>query len=141
MARAQPASQAYKDAGDRLSGLVVRQNKLVNQIFEAAGLAEKARSAQIAATDAMHTEEARFLAYAAQSWIWANTKKFVLENIKAELKMQDYFKRHTDLARSPFLDVDEAHILQYYRDRKFNVMNLPDGIEQATGLRKVHNSV
>lgn len=141
MARAQPARQAYKDAGDRLSGLVVEQNKLVNQIFEAAGLADKARSAEIAAVDAMHTEEARFLAYAAQSWIWANTKKVVLENIKAELKMQDYFKRHTDIAHSPFLDIDEAHVLQYYRDRRFNVMNLPDGIEQAAGLRKLHNSI
>ena len=55
--------------------------------------------------------------------------------------MQDYFKRHTNIAHSPFLDIDEAHVLQYYRDRRFNVMNLPDGIEQAAGLMKVHNSI
>lgn len=94
-----------------------------------------------AASDAMYTEEARFLADAVQSWIWANTKKFVLNQIKVELKMQDYFKQHTDLARSPFLDIDEAHVLQYYDQRKFNIMNLPDGIEQAVGLKKLRDSV
>jgi hypothetical protein len=141
MAQAQPAQQAYQNAGSTLGQALSQQNILVGQIFQAAAIADKARSMQIAASDAMYTEEARFLAYAAQSWIWANTKKFVLNEIKVELKMQDYFKRHTDLARSPFLDIDEAHVLQYYQQRKFNIMNLPDGIEQAVGLKKLHDSV
>jgi hypothetical protein len=141
MAQAQPAQQAYQNAGSTLAQAVSQQNILVGQIFQAAAIAEKARSIELAASDAMYTEEARFFANAAQSWIWANTKKFVLNEIKVELKMQDYFKRHTDVARSPFLDIDEAHVLQYYQQRKFNIMNLPDGIDQAIGLKKLRDSV
>jgi hypothetical protein len=141
MAQASAAAQAYTDAGNKLSDAVSMHNSLVGQIFQTAAMVDKARSMELAASNAMYTEEAHFLSYAAQSWIWQNTKKFVLENIKAELKMQDYFKQHTDIAHSPFLDIDEAHVLQYYQDRRFNVMNLPDGIEQAIGLRKLHNSV
>jgi hypothetical protein len=141
MAQASAAAQAYTDAGNMLSDAVSMHNSLVGQIFQTAAMVDKARSMELAASNAMYTEEAHFLSYAAQSWIWQNTKKFVLENIKAELKMQDYFKQHTDIAHSPFLDIDEAHVLQYYQDRRFNVMNLPDGIEQAIGLRKLHNSV
>ena len=71
----------------------------------------------------------------------SHAKKAALGGIKAELKTQDYFKRHTDMARSPFLDIDEAHVLQYYQQHKFNVMNLPDGIEQAVGLKKLRDSI
>ncbi|HEY6259858.1 MAG TPA: hypothetical protein VIY51_29120 [Xanthobacteraceae bacterium] len=141
MARGESAQQAYEDAGQALSQAVSQHNSLVDRIFQTAELADKARNAELAASDAMHSEEARFLANAAQSWIWENAKKFALDGIKTELKMQDYFKRHTDVARSPFLDVDEAHVLQYYRQRKFNVMNLPDGIEQAVGLKKLRDSI
>jgi hypothetical protein len=141
MAQAQPAEQAYRNAGDTLAQAISQQNSLVGQIFQAAATGDKARSMQIAASDTLYMEEARFLTYAAQSWIWANTKKFVLNQIKVELKMQDYFKQHTDLARSPFLDIDEAHVLQYYDQRKFNIMNLPDGIEQAVGLKKLRDGV
>jgi hypothetical protein len=141
MAQAQPAEQAYQNAGDTLAQAISRQNSLAGQIFQAAETGEKARSMQIAASDTMYMEEARFLTYAAQSWIWANTKKFVLNQIKVELKMQDYFKQHTDLARSPFLDIDEAHVLLYCDQRKFNIMNLPDGIERAVGLKKLRDSV
>jgi hypothetical protein len=141
MARAQPAQQAYEYAGRTLGQAVVQQNDLVGQIFRMAETADRARSKELAASDALYAEEARFFGYAAQSWIWQNARKIVLRDIKTELKMQDYFKRHTDLARSPFLDIDEAHVLQYYQQRKFNVMNLPDGIEQAAGLKKLHDNV
>jgi hypothetical protein len=141
MAQAQPAQRAYENAGSTLTDAVFRQSSLVGQIFTAAAAAEKARSIQLAASDALYSEEARFFSYAAQSWIWQNTKKFVLDDIKVELKMQAYFKQHTDLARSPFLDINEPQVLQYYQQRKFNVMNLPDGIEQAVGLKKLRDSI
>ena len=141
MAQAQPAQQAYENAGAALSRVVAQQSNLVAQIFTAAAAADKARSAELAASDALYAGEGRFFSYAAQAWIWENTKKFVLNDIKVELKMQAYFKQHTDLARSPFLDIDEAHVLQYYQQRKFNVMNLPDGIEQAIGLKKLRDSI
>ncbi len=141
MAQAQPAQQAYENAGRRLSQAVAQQSNLVGQIFTAAAVADKARSTELAASDALYTEEGRFFSYAAQAWIWENTKKFVLNDIKVELKTQAYFKQHTDLARSPFFDVNEAQVLQYYQQRKFNVMNLPDGIEQAVGLKKLHDSI
>jgi hypothetical protein len=104
-------------------------------------MAQAQPAQQAAASDALYAGEGRFFSYAAQAWIWENTKKFVLNDIKVELKMQAYFKQHTDLARSPFLDIDEAHVLQYYQQRKFNVMNLPDGIEQAIGLKKLRDSI
>jgi hypothetical protein len=141
MAQAQPAQQAYENAGRTLGQAVSQQNNLVGQIFQMAATADRARSKELAASDALYAEEARFFSYAAQSWIWENAKKVALHDIKTELKMQDYFKRHTDMARSPFLDIDEAHVMQYYQQRKFNVMNLPDGIEQAAGLKKLHDNV
>lgn len=141
MAQAQPAQRAYENAMRTMSQAILQQHSLGGQISQAADLAEKARSAELAASDAMHTEGARFLTYAAQSWIWKNAKKAALDGIKAELKTQDYFKRHTDLARSPFLDIDEAQVLQYYQQDKFNIMNLPDGIEQAVGLKKLRDSI
>jgi hypothetical protein len=141
MAQAQPAQRAYENATRTMSQAISQQSSLAGQIFQAADLAEKARSAEVAASAAMRTEEARFLTYAAQAWIWENAKKAALGGIKAELKTQDYFKRHTDMARSPFLDIDEAHVLQYYQQHKFNVMNLPDGIEQAVGLKKLRDSI
>ena len=141
MAQAQPAQQAYENAGRRLGQAVAQQSNLVGQIFTAAAAADQARSAELAASDAMHTDAGRFVSYAAQAWIWENTKKFVLNDIKVELKTQAYFKQHSDLARSPFLDIGEPQILQYYQQRKFNVMNLPDGVEQAVGLKKLHDSI
>jgi hypothetical protein len=141
MAQAQPAQQAYENAGRRLGQAIVQQSNLVGQIFTAAAAADKARSAELAASDAMHTETGRFVSYAAQAWIWQNAKKFVLDQIKVELKTQAYFKQHSDLARSRFLDIGEPQVLQYYQQRKFNVMNLPDGIEQAVGFKKLHDSI
>jgi len=141
MGQAQPAQQAYENAGRTLGQAIVQQSNLVGQIFTAAANADKARSAELAASDAMHTEAGRFYSYAAQAWIWQNAKKVVLDQIKVELKTQAYFKQHSDLARSPFLDIGEPQILQYYQQRKLNVMNLPDGIEQAVGLKKLHDSI
>jgi hypothetical protein len=140
MAQAQPAQQAYENAGSRLGQAVAQQSNLVGQIFTAAAAADKARGAELAASDAMHTEAGRFVSYAAQAWIWQNAKKFVLDRIKVELKTQAYFKQHSDLART-FLDIGEPQVLQYYQQRKFNVMNLPDGIEQALGFKKLHDSI
>jgi hypothetical protein len=141
MGQAQPAQQAYQNAGNTLGQAITQQSSLVGQIFTAAANADKARSAELAASDAMHAEEGRFVSYAVQAWIWQNAKKFVLDQIKVELKMQAYFKQHSDLARSPFLDIGEAQVVQYYQQRKLNVMNLPDGIEQAVGFKKLHDSI
>lgn len=131
----------FEDAQNALEGAIEHYNSLVEDIFGQRTVAERLRSQELAASDAMRSETARFMVYAAQSWIWENAKMSVLENIKYELKEQDYYGHHTDAAQSPILDVNESDILKYYEDRKFNILNLPDRVQSTVGLRDLRNQI
>lgn len=135
------ADAELKAAATQLSEARQTHDTLVEQLFGKRTLAERLRTKELEASDTFHSAEARFVVYAAQEWIWQNAKKQTLDAIKVEFKANDYVSRHTDYARSPFLDIKEADILRYYEERRFNIMNLPDGIENAVGLRKLHNSM
>ena len=131
----------FEDTQNALEGAIEHYNALVEGIFGQRTIAEKLRSQELAASDAMRSETARFMVYAAQSWIWENAKMSVLENIKYELKEQDYYGSHTDAAQSPILDVNESDILKYYEERKFNILNLPDRVDSAVGFRDLRNQI
>jgi len=135
------ADADHEAAATELSQARQTHDTLVEQLFGKRTLAERLRTQELDASDTFHSAEAQFVVYAAQEWIWQNAKKQTLDTIKLELKANDYIRSHTDYARSPFLDIEEADILRYYEARKFNIMNLPDGVESVTGLRKLHNNI
>ena len=135
------ADAEHEAAATQLSEARQTHDTLVEQLFGKRTLAERLRTEELEASDASNSAEARFVVYAAQEWIWQNAKKQTLDTIKVELKANEYVRSHSDYARSPFLDVEEADILKYYEARRFNIMNLPDGVESAAGLRELHNSI
>jgi hypothetical protein len=141
MQQAQPRKSAYEAAVSDFSDALKRRTELAAEITDTTSRVERLHREDLAATDRARQEGGRFLLYASQALIWRNAKMVALNALKVELKTNHYFKTHTDLARSPFLDVSEADILKFYNERKFNVMNLPDAFETGLELNKVRNSI
>jgi hypothetical protein len=139
--QAQPRQKAYEVAVSAFSSALKRRTDLGAEITATNSRAEQLYHEKVAASDRAHEEGGRFLLYASQALIWRNAKMVALNALKVELKTNQYFKTHTDAARSPFLDVSEADILKFYNDRKFNVMNLPDAFETGVALNKVRKSI
>jgi hypothetical protein len=141
MQQAQTVGHAYEAASSDLSRAVEKQGALIREVYATRSLVDRLHREELAASDMLHSEEAHFVFYASQAWIWQNAKMVALNALKVEMKTNRYFKAHTDVGRSPFLDMTEADILEYYHERRLNILNLPDGVETTVGLNKVKNSI